>query len=90
MVKRNLFAMTELEKKKHMQAFMVHSFMILEHLDALVVTQPKMIEYKNNITNFVEELGGFVSDTHAIQNSTYFWDLSKRFKYSIDKFFQDI
>ena len=58
--------------------FVVLNMLLLENLDELQATTPQMKEYKDNLTGFCEELLNELSQTDAIQKTTYFSDISNK------------
>jgi len=52
--------------------------LVLENLDELKVTAPRMIQLKNDITEMCELLNDEVADTYTIQKSTYFQEITKK------------
>jgi hypothetical protein len=81
-----------MSKQKNMQAqkLMCLSFLLLETLDDLKVTEHKIVKYKQDLTGFIEAMSNSVADTNAIQHSTYFWELSKKIDSLIRNNFRDI
>lgn len=73
-----------------MQLMMCLSFLLIECLDRLQVVTPKMINYKNNLTGFIEEMSNEISDTNAIQKGTYFTELQNKILTVIRKHFENI
>jgi hypothetical protein len=65
------------------------SQLLLENLDELKVTNPKMITIKNNLTDFCEELNNKLAATDAILKNTYFNDMSNKIDTIIRKNFND-
>jgi len=61
--------------------------LVLETLDNLKVTAPRMIELKKNIIEFCELINNEVADTYTIQKSTYFQDLTNKIDTVIRKNF---
>lgn len=52
--------------------------LLLECLDELKVTNPRMIELKNNITEFCELLNDECKDTYTVQKTTYFQGITNK------------
>jgi hypothetical protein len=79
-------------KKKNMevQKMMCISFLLVECLDNLKVTEPKIVKYRDDLIGFIEELSATVSDTTAIQKSTYFSDLTNKIDTLIRRSFEDV
>jgi len=67
-------------KRKHTQMHKLFylSSLLLENLDELKPTTPRMITFKNDLTGFCEELNNSVADTATIQKSTYFSEISNK------------
>ncbi len=61
--------------------------LVLETLDNLKVTAPRMIELKENIIEFCELINNEVADTYTVQKSTYFQDLTNKIDTVIRKNF---
>lgn len=61
--------------------------LVLETLDNLKVTAPRMIELKQNIIEFCELINNEVADTYTVQKSTYFQDLTNKIDTVIRKNF---
>jgi len=72
--------MSPKEKKKEMHKLVTMSYLYIECLDNLKATNPKVIEFKNNIIGFLEILGDKIADTDTVQKTVYFQDIS----YKID------
>lgn len=82
--------MSPKQKNKEAQKLLCLSFLILENLDNLKVTEPKMVKYRDDLIGFIEEMSNSVSDTQAMRQSTYFWDISKQIDTVIRKNFENI
>lgn len=67
-------------KKQNIEIILLYalSFLYLERLDNLKPTNPKMLKFRDDIIGFLEELNKEVMDDPAIQNGTYFYELSKK------------
>lgn len=52
--------------------------LLLECLDELKVTNPRMIELKNNMTEFCELLNNECADTYTVQKTTYFQQITQK------------
>lgn len=78
-----------MSKFKNMKMHLFYALMqlLLECLDELKVTHPRMIQLKANLTEFCELLNNEVSDTYTIQKSTYFQSLSNKINTIIRKEF---
>ena len=70
--------MTPKEKNIGMHKLFCLSGLLLETLDDLKPTTPKMVKYKSDLTGLCEELNRNVEDTYTIQKSTYFQDISNK------------
>ena len=67
-------------KLKNMKMHLFYCLMqlLLECLDELKVTNPKMIELKNNMTEFCELLNNECADTYTVQKTTYFQQITHK------------
>ena len=67
-------------KQKHIKSHLFYCLMqlLLECLDELKVTNPRMIELKNNLTEMCEILNNECGNTYAVQKTTYFSNLSNK------------
>lgn len=72
--------MNKEEKKKamNMHLFYCLAQLLLEVLDDLKVTNPRMIEMKSNLTEMCELLNDECKDTLAVQKTTYFSTISNK------------
>ena len=61
--------------------------LLLECLDELKVTNPRMIELKNNITEFCELLNEECKDTYTVQKTTYFQGITNKINTIVRKEF---
>lgn len=77
------------EKKRNAHKLVCLSQLLLECLDDLKVTNPKMINIKNNLTQFCEELNNNIADTQAILKTTYFNDINNKIDTVIRKNFNE-
>jgi hypothetical protein len=66
------------EKNIMMHKLFCLSSLLLETLDELKATTPKMIKYKDDLIDLCEELNKNVEDTYTIQKSTYFQDICNK------------
>lgn len=78
------------KRNQDMQQMMCLSFILCEKLDALKVTTPKMLKYKQDLQAFAEELGKEVADTTAIKSTSYFWEIMTKFDVILRHSFRDI
>lgn len=78
-------------KKKNMevQKLMCLSFLLLENLDNLKITEPKMVKYREDLIGFIEEFSVAVADTVAVQKTTYFSELMNKIDTLIRRSFVD-
>lgn len=78
-----------MSKLKNMKMHLFYALMqlLLECLDDLKVTHPRMIQLKADLTEFCELLNEEVKDTYTIQKSTYFQSLSNKINTTIRKEF---
>jgi len=76
-------------KKTRIQMHLFFCLMnlLLECLDELKVTNPRMIELKNNLTEFCELLNEDCKDTYTIQKTTYFQGLTNQINTMMRKCF---
>jgi hypothetical protein len=65
-------------KNKNMHKFYCLMQLVLENLDDLKVTAPRMIQLKKDIIEMCELLNNEVADTYTIQKSTYFQEITKK------------
>ena len=70
--------MTKKQKNMKMHLFYCLMQLLLECLDELKVTNPRMIELKNNMIEFCELLNEQTKDTYTVQKTTYFSNLSNK------------
>lgn len=52
--------------------------LLLECLDELKVTNPRMIELKKNLIEFCELLNDECANTYTVQKTTYFQDITNK------------
>ena len=64
--------------------------LLLECLDNLKVTNPKMNELKNNMIEFCELLNQETKDTYTIQKTTYFQGITHKINTILRKEFNEI
>lgn len=76
-------------KNKNMHKFYCLMQLLLENLDDLQVTTPKMLKLKADITEMCELLNNEVADTYTIQKSTYFQEITKKIDTILRKNFND-
>ena len=67
-------------KKKHQEMHKLYciSQLLLENLDVLKPTTPKMVKFKDDLIGLCELLNNDVADTYTIQKSTYFHEMTKK------------
>lgn len=65
-------------KKIAMHKLYCISSLLLENLDELKPTTPRMVKLKADLIDFCEELNNSVADTATIQKSTYFSEISNK------------
>ena len=70
--------MTPKNKNIKMHLFYCLMQLLLECLDELKVTKPRMLELKSNITEFCELLNEETKDTYTVQKSTYFQQITQK------------
>lgn len=66
------------QKSIKMHLFYCLMSLLLECLDELKVTNPRMIQLKKDLTEFCELLNDECSNTYAIQKTTYFTNISNK------------
>jgi len=66
------------KKQTQMHKLFCLSSLLLENLDELKPTTPRMVQLKGDLIAFCEELNNTVADTYTIQNSTYFSTISNK------------
>ncbi len=66
------------QKSMKMHLFYCLAQLLLEVLDDLKVTNPRMIEMKSNLTEMCELLNDECKDTFAIQKTNYFSNISNK------------
>jgi len=70
--------MTPKKKNMKMHLFYCLCQLLLECLDELKVTNPRMIELKANLTEFCELLNNECADTYTVQKTTYFQQITQK------------
>jgi hypothetical protein len=63
--------------------------LLLECLDELKVTNPRMIELKNNMIEFCELLNEQTKDTYTVQKTTYFQQITQKINTILRKEFNE-
>jgi len=66
------------KKQINMHKFYCLMSLLLENLDELQVTNPRMIQLKSDLTEMCELLNNECKDTYTIQKSTYFQDITNK------------
>lgn len=74
-------------KNQLMHKLVCLSHLMLENLDELQATTPKMKKAQTDLISLFEELNNELSSTDTIQKSTYFNDISKKIDTIIRKNF---
>jgi len=79
-----------MNKKNKVQAQLMYCLcsLLLECLDELKPTAPRMIKFKEDLTGFCEELNNNVSHTGIVQSSTHFQGLSNKINTLIRKSYE--
>ena len=79
------------KKKKNIKIHMLYCLMqlLLECLDELKVTNPRMIELKNNMIEFCELLNEQTKDTYTVQKTTYFQQITQKINTILRKEFNE-
>lgn len=75
------------QKNVNMHLFYCLMQLLLWNLDELKVTTPKMVKFKNDLTEFCELLNDEVANTYTIQKTTYFQQLTMKINTLIRKNF---
>lgn len=84
--------MSNLDKKKNrvnMHKLVCLSNLLVENLDDLKVTTERMLNLKNTLTQFVEELNNSLAETETMQKTTYFNDISNKIDTILRKNFDE-
>jgi hypothetical protein len=81
--------MTPKIKKVKMHLFYCLCQLMLECLDELQVTTPRMLLLKEQLIEFCELLNEEVKDTYTIQKSTYFQELTNKINTVLRKNFNE-
>lgn len=79
--------MTPKQKSIKFHLFYALMQLLLECLDELKVTNTRMIELKNNLTEFCELLNEDCKNTYTIQKTTYFQGLTNQINTMMRKCF---
>jgi len=79
--------MTPKQKSIKMHLFYCLMQLLLECLDELKVTNPRMIELKNNMTEMCELLNNDCKDTYTVQKTLYFQTLTNQINTMMRKCF---
>lgn len=66
------------QKSMKMHLFYCLAQLLLEVLDDLKVTNPRMIQMKSNLTEMCELLNDECKDTLAVKKTTYFTTITKK------------
>jgi len=77
------------EKKIEMHKLFCLSNLLLESLDTLNPTTPKMVKYREDLIGLCEEMNRNVEDTYTIQKSTYFQDICNKIDTILRKNFNE-
>jgi hypothetical protein len=75
------------KKQINMHKFYCLMNLLLENLDELKVTNPRMIQLKADLTEMCELLNEECKDTYTIQKSTYFQDITNKINTTMRKMF---
>ena len=81
--------MTPKLKNMEMHKLFCLSNLLLENLDTLNPTTPKMIKYREDLIGLCEEMNTNVQDTYTIQKGTYFQDISNKIDAVLRKNFNE-
>lgn len=81
--------MTPKLKNMEMHKLFCLSNLLLENLDTLNLTTPKMIKYREDLIGLCEEMNTNVQDTYTIQKGTYFQDISNKIDAVLRKNFNE-
>lgn len=77
------------QKAQKMHKFYCLMQLLQENLDELKVTNPKMIELKENIAEFCELLNNECADTYTIRKTTYFQGITNKIDTILRKEFNE-
>ena len=77
------------QKNIKMHLFYCLMQLLLECLDELKVTNPRMIELKNNMSEFCELLNEQTKDTYTVQKTTYFQQITQKINTILRKEFNE-
>lgn len=66
------------QKSIKMHLFYCLMQLLLENLDELKVTNPRMLKLKTDLTEFCEILNNECANTYTIQKTTYFQELTNK------------
>ena len=79
------------QKQKNIKMHLSYCLMqlLLECLDELKVTNPRMIELKNNMSEFCELLNEQTKDTYTVQKTTYFQQITQKINTILRKEFNE-
>lgn len=70
--------MTPKNKSIKMHLFYCLMQLLLENLDELQVTTPRMVKLKSDLTEFCELLNNECANTYTVQKTTYFQELTNK------------
>lgn len=78
-----------MSKYKNIQMHLFYCLMqlLLECLDNLKVTHPRMVQLKANLIEFCELLNEETKDTYTVQKSTYFQTITNKIQTVLRKEF---
>lgn len=76
-------------KNLKMHLFYCLMQLLLECLDELKVTNPRMVELKNNMIEFCELLNNECKDTYTVQKTTYFQGITHKINTILRKEFNE-
>lgn len=70
--------MTPKQKSIKMHLFYCLMQLLLQNLDELQVTTPRMVKLKSDLTEFCELLNNECANTYTVQKTTYFQELTNK------------
>jgi len=81
--------MTNKQKSMKLHLFYCLMQLLLETLDELKVSHPRMIELKRNLTEFCELLNKECENTFTVQKTTYFQNICNKINTILRKEFNE-
>lgn len=80
-----------MNKKKKVRAKLMYCLcsLLLECLDELKPTTPRMLKFRDDLVGFCEELNNEVAETNIIQRGTHFQELSNKINTLMRKSYEE-